>query len=55
MAKKKVRVRSKRLDQLDETKLSLAIWLITEDLAKDGTSPPEKPSEPGQAPSGEKS
>ena len=43
MAKKKVRVRSKRLDQLDETKLELALWLISRDLVEDETSPPSAP------------
>lgn len=33
---KRVRVRSKRLDQLDETKLALALWLMAKDtLAND--------------------
>lgn len=56
MAKKKVRVRSKRLDSLDETKLSLAIWLMARDLVEDKTTPPvfedsevEQPDEPGEA------
>jgi len=40
MGKKKVRVRSKRLDQLDESKLSLAVWLIARDLVDDETVPP---------------
>jgi hypothetical protein len=40
MAKKKVRVTSRRLDQLDEAKLSLAVWLIARDLVEDETSPP---------------
>jgi hypothetical protein len=40
MAKRKVRVRSKRLDQLDEAKLSLAVWLIARDLVTDETTPP---------------
>ncbi|HWY18456.1 MAG TPA: hypothetical protein VNY27_07060 [Solirubrobacteraceae bacterium] len=54
MAKKKVRIRSKRLDQLDEAKLSLAIWLIARDLVTDETTPPPseekvaKPGEPGE-------
>lgn len=28
---KRTRVRSKRLDQLDETKLALALWLMAKD------------------------
>jgi hypothetical protein len=51
MAKRKVRVRSKRLGQLDEVKLSLAVWLIARDLVTDETTPPAeesvtKPEEP---------
>ena len=46
MPKKRVRVRSKRLDQLDETKLALAIWLIARDLVTDATTPP--PGEGGE-------
>jgi hypothetical protein len=29
---KQIRVRSKRLDQLDETKLALALWLMAKDM-----------------------
>jgi hypothetical protein len=39
MPKKRVRIRSKRLDQLDEDKLALAVWLIARDLVDDKTSP----------------
>jgi hypothetical protein len=46
MVKKKVRVRSKRLDQLDESKLALAVWLIARDLVEDKTTLP--PSEDGE-------
>jgi hypothetical protein len=48
MAKKKVRIRSKRLDQLDESKLALAVWLIARDLVTDKTTPPDKQGEPGE-------
>jgi hypothetical protein len=41
---KRIRVRSKRLDQLDETKLALALWL----LAKD-TLTTENNTQPGAA------
>ena len=41
MPKKRVRIRSKRLDQLDEDKLALAVWLIARDLVDDKTSPAE--------------
>jgi hypothetical protein len=46
MAKKKVRVRSKRLDTLDHTKLSLAVWLLARDLVEDKTVPPSKVEAP---------
>ena len=39
---KRIRVRSKRLDQIDETKLSLAIWLIAKSLVEDKTTPPNE-------------
>ena len=48
MAKKKVRVRSKRLDQLDESKLALAIWLIARDLVENETSPPPDAGSEGE-------
>lgn len=32
---KRVRVRSKRLDQIDETKLALAFWLMAKRLVED--------------------
>jgi hypothetical protein len=38
MAKRKVRIRAKRLDELDETKLSLAIYLLARDLVDDQTT-----------------
>jgi hypothetical protein len=40
MAKKKVRIRAKRLDQIDETKLSLAVYLIARSLVEDKTIAP---------------
>lgn len=43
---KRIRVRSKRLDEIDETKLSLAIWLIAKSLVEDKTTPPKEPSAP---------
>jgi hypothetical protein len=39
MAKKKLRSWSRRLDQIDETKLSLALWLIARELVDDRTAP----------------
>jgi hypothetical protein len=55
MSNKKVRVRSKRLDRLDEAKLMLAVYLMTRDLVEDKTTlpadraaVPERPVEPGE-------
>lgn len=42
---KRVRVRSKRLEHLDETKLSLALWLLTRELLTD-TETPAQPAPP---------
>jgi len=39
MAKKRLRSWSRRLDQIDETKLSLALWLIARELVDDRTAP----------------
>jgi hypothetical protein len=44
MAKRKVRIRAKRLDEIDETKLSLAVYLIARSIVEDETTPP-KPDE----------
>jgi hypothetical protein len=45
---KRTRVRSKRLDQLDESKLALALWLLAKQLvADDGDSQPTRPRKPG--------
>lgn len=55
---KRMRVRSKRLDQLDETKLALALWLMAKDMAAEPASDdavvladttPDNPSEPEAA------
>jgi hypothetical protein len=41
---KRTRVRSKPLDQLDESKLALAFWLLAKQLvAGDGDTQPNKP------------
>jgi hypothetical protein len=44
---KKIRVRSKRLEQVDEMKLSLALWLLARDLA-DNCTTPRKPQHGGE-------
>lgn len=38
---KRIRVRAKRLDAVDETKLSLALWLLSRDAVVDKTTPAE--------------
>jgi hypothetical protein len=54
MAKRKVRIRSKRLDALDETKLSLAIYLIARSIVEDETTPPKSSeADTGSEPAGE--
>jgi hypothetical protein len=35
----RIRVRGKRLDQIDNTKLSLAYWLLAKQLVEDKTDP----------------
>jgi hypothetical protein len=41
---KRTRVRSKRLDQLDESKLALAFWLLAKEMVVgDNDSQPDKP------------
>ncbi len=35
----RIRVRGKRLDQVDETKLTLAYWLLAKQLVEDRTEP----------------
>lgn len=37
----KIRVRGKRLDQIDNTKLTLAYWLLSKQLVEDRTDPRE--------------
>ena len=38
---KRTRVRSKRLDQLDESKLALAFWLLAKQIVGDGDNQPD--------------
>jgi len=42
----RIRVRSKRLDQVDEDKLSLAFWLLARQLVEDQSDTPANPDEP---------
>lgn len=36
---KRIRIRAKRLDEIDETKLALAFWLIARDMVENKTTP----------------
>jgi len=40
MAKRRVRIRSKRLTEISEDRLALAVWLIARDLVEDKTTLP---------------
>lgn len=40
MKGKKVRVRSKRLETFDQSKMAVAIWLMARELVEDKTTPP---------------
>ena len=54
MAKRKVRIRTKRLTDLDEVKLSLAVYLIARSIVEDETSPQKSgESDAGREPTGE--
>ena len=44
---KRIRIRSKRLDEIDETKLALAVWLIAKGLVEDRTEPETEADESG--------
>ena len=52
-----IRVRGKRLDQVDETKLALAVWMLAKKIVADGAEQEpasanrasEKPKQPEQA------
>jgi hypothetical protein len=39
---KRTRVRSKRLDQLDESKLALALWLLARQMVEADDSQPDR-------------
>lgn len=40
-----IRVRGKRLDEIDETKLALAVWMLAKKLVADGTEQSEEGSQ----------
>ena len=35
---KRIRIRSKRLEEIDDTKLALAVWLMAKGIVEDRTS-----------------
>lgn len=37
-----IRIRGKRLDEIDETKLALAVWMLAKKLVADGTEQSEE-------------
>lgn len=39
---KRIRVRSKRLDQLDESKLALALWLLAKQMVEAEDNQPDQ-------------
>jgi len=41
---KKIRVRSKRLEQVGESELSLALWLLAKDMVENRTTAPARPA-----------
>jgi len=44
MANRKIRVRSKRLNQIDESKLALAVWLMAREIVDNDAGPKKKPA-----------
>ena len=48
MTNRKIRVRSKRLDQIDPSKLALAIWLMARDIAKSEDADAKSPARPDE-------
>jgi hypothetical protein len=46
---KQVRLRTKRLDQLDDTKLALALWLLAREVVVDETQRPQPGPKDGPA------
>ncbi len=49
---KNIRVRSKRLDQIDETKLALAVWLMAKGIVEDRTTTGTDSADGNGAPGG---
>jgi hypothetical protein len=51
---KRIRIRAKRLDEIDETKLALAFWLIARDMVENKTAPSKGARKPkASGPSGD--
>lgn len=46
----KIRVRSKRLDTVDQDQLSLAYWLLAKAIVKDHTDEPDAPAPHEESP-----
>lgn len=47
---RRIRVRSKRLAEIDSTKLALAVWLMAQNIVEDRTSTPSSEPSPAVAP-----
>jgi hypothetical protein len=55
MGNRKIRVRSKRLEQISADRMALALWLMARDIADRDEADSTSPSEPDddQSPNGE--
>ncbi len=47
---KRIRVRSKRLEEIDSTKIALAVWLMARNIVEDQTTRPSPDGSPGASP-----
>jgi hypothetical protein len=50
MGNRRVRVRSKRLSQIDESKLAFAAWLMAREIVDKEAAEKKKPADVGDAP-----
>jgi hypothetical protein len=48
MGNRKIRVRSKRLEQISADRMALALWLIARDIADPGEADSASPSQPDE-------
>lgn len=55
MTNRKIRVRSKKLEQISPDRMALALWLMARDIADQGEADSQSPSQPNddQAPAEE--